>query len=456
VRSVERSPAPADPAAGGSGAPTLGDIVEVSIAAIGGRGDGVASWGARKVYVPFTQPDDRLRVRLTARLGDGFAGAPVAWLRRQPTAAPRCSHFGICGGCQLQHLPENGDAAWKRDQVVAALRRRGLGDVSVEPTWPAPPACRRRARFAFLRWRGRVELGFRRRRGHRPVDLVDCAILLPEIVDLVAPLRRLLDALEPAVGQGEVQVTASAAGLDLLLIARTAPSLADREALAAFAVERDLARLSWTEGRGVIEPIAQLRPVLVRFGGVHVETPPDAFLQTSVPAEEAIRRAVRAAIGSASRVADLYAGCGTFALPLAAEERRVHAVEADIAMATAMEQASRRAGLAGRIVVEARDLERTPLGGQELADLEAVVLDPPRAGARAQVTALAGSAVAGIAMVSCQPASFARDARILVDGGHRLLWVRPIDAFTWSSRIELVGAFVREAAAIGPPPATRG
>jgi 23S rRNA (uracil1939-C5)-methyltransferase len=202
--------------------------------------------------------------------------------------------------------------------------------------------------------------------------------------------------------------------------------------------------VSWQPGaRDEPEPIVQRRPVRVMLGAVALEPPPGAFLQASVQAEAEIRDAVRSAIGGAATIADLFAGCGTLGLPLAAEGRRVHAVETRPAMVAALLDASRASGFGGRVSAETRDLERAPLAAAELDRLDAVILDPPRAGARAQSEVLAASKVARIAMVSCNPSSFARDARILVDGGYRLIALRLIDAFLWSSQIELVGAFLR-------------
>jgi 23S rRNA (uracil1939-C5)-methyltransferase len=179
------------------------------------------------------------------------------------------------------------------------------------------------------------------------------------------------------------------------------------------------------------------------FGEVAVELPPGAFLQATAAAEAGILSAIRRALGDSGRVADLFAGCGTFSLPLAAAGRTVHAVERDAAMLAALGRAARRAGLAGRVTTERRDLQRAPLAGAELERFDALVVDPPRAGALAQADAIAAAPVSRLAMVSCNPATFARDARILIDGGWRSLWVQPIDAFLWSSRVELVGAFAR-------------
>jgi 23S rRNA (uracil1939-C5)-methyltransferase len=417
---------------------------EVAIEAIGARGDGVARLGAARIFVPFAVPGDRLRVRITGRRGDGLLGAPEEWLEQAPRAAPPCPHFGACGGCQLQHLPLAQYAAWKREQVVTALAQRGLAGIEVAPLIRAHPGGRRRARFAFVRQGATVRLGFRERTGHRIVDVGVCPVLAPELVALLPPLRALLARLDQARRGGELEATASAAGIDLQIIAAPLPGLAERAALAAFAAAHDLARIAWcADGAAEPEPIAQRRAPTAAFGPVQVELPPGAFLQATEPAEAALRRAVREALGEARRIADLFAGCGTFGLPLAAAGLTVHAVERDAAMLAALERAARRAGLAGRLTTERRDLQRAPLAGAELDAFDGVVVDPPRAGARAQAAALAASRLRCLAMVSCHPATFARDARLLDDGGWRCSRVQPIDAFLWSSRIELVGVFAR-------------
>ena len=424
--------------------PQTGDLVEIAIEQVGAQGDGIGQLGAALVYVPLALPGERWRARLAARRGAGFAAEPLMALQAVPRASPPCPHFGDCGGCQLQHLPAADYAAWQRAVVVQALARRGLGDVAVAAPRITPPAARRRVRLAFAIRRGKVRLGFRVRAGHAVVDAAACPVARPEIVALLPALRSLLAALAIARDGGEVQITASASGLDLLLTTALAPGLGEREALAGFAAQQDLARLAWRPAaRTAAEPIAARRPVRVQFAEVTAELPPGAFLQASSFAEDAIRRAVAGTVGDARRIADLFAGCGTLGLPLAAAGARVLALDADPDMLAAAQHAARQAGFGERFGVTTRDLERSPLAGRELQALDAAILDPPRAGARAQAAALATGRVPRVAMVSCHPASFARDARTLVDGGYRLLRVQPIDAFLWSSQIELVGAFAR-------------
>jgi len=430
-------------------APVPGEVVEVGIERLGSRGDGIAEAAGTRLFVPFALPGERLRVRITGARGDGHAAEPLERLTEAPRATPSCRHFGVCGGCQLQHVPAPDYAVWKRAQVVEALARRGLGQVAVEATVATPPGRRRRARLAFVRTKAGVRLGFRARTGHEVVDLAVCPVVLPAIEALLEPLRAMLAHL-PMARRGEVLLTATLDGLDLLLITETAPALADREELAAFADAADLARIAWRPRAGApAEPIVVRRRPRVAFAGITVEPPPGAFLQASVEAEAAIRAAVREALGDVARVADLFAGCGTLALPLAREGRTVQAIDLDRTMLDALIAAARSAGLGARVETAPRDLERRPLDAAELARFDGVLLDPPRAGARAQAERLARAGVERVAMVSCHPPSFARDARLLVDGGYRLHRVRPIDAFLWSSRIELVGSFTRRRSAAG-------
>lgn len=427
-------------------APVRTREAEVTIAEVGARGDGVAPLDGTKVFVPFTVAGDRARVRVSeatdgAGKGEGLRGEVLDLLEPGPgRGTPACRHFGTCGGCSLQHMGDAAYAAWKVDLARGALARVGLADVAMEPLFRTPPGARRRARFAALKRGQRLWFGFNERMSHRVVDLEECPVLIPVLAALVEPLRALLRDLLPEGGSCDALASALEGGIDLLLIGPKTLDRAARERLVAFDAG-GVVRLSWqADDRGSPEPIAHRQPVAARFGGVAVTPPPGAFLQASAEGEAALVGAVLDAMGEmggeAKRVADLFAGLGTFAVPLA-RRAAVHAVEGD---APALAALNRAAG-ALRLTTERRDLFTDPLTAKELARFDAVVFDPPRAGAAAQARALAESKVPLVVGVSCNPATFARDARALADGGYRLERVRPVDQFLWSAHLELVGVF---------------
>jgi 23S rRNA (uracil1939-C5)-methyltransferase len=416
---------------------------EVMIEEIGGRGDGIARLDGRPLYVPFTLPGDRVSVGIEGTRGDGLAGHVLSVLIGGPgrVTAP-CPHFGRCGGCALQHLEDGRYADWKSAQVALALARRGLRDVPLQPLIRIPAGTRRRATLVAERAGGAIRLGFHERMSHRVVDATACLILTPGLAALLPPLRRALRALLGERERAQLTLTEADTGIDLLVGTARPPGLAAHEALAALAESADLARLAWRGPAGPPEPVALRRPVEMRFGGVAVELPAGAFLQPSAGGEAALVEAVTAALAGCQSVADLYAGCGTFSFPLA-QTARVHAVEGEGEAIGVLAAAARRAGLDQRVSAEARDLAQDPLTAEELARFDGVVFDPPRAGARSQAERLAASQVGHVVAVSCDPATFARDARILVDGGYRLESVSPVDQFIWSPHLELVAVFRR-------------
>ncbi|HXP29638.1 MAG TPA: class I SAM-dependent RNA methyltransferase [Stellaceae bacterium] len=419
--------------------------VDLTVASIGIRGDGIAEHAGERIFLPLTAPGDRLRAVLGARRGDGRAGRVVDLLEPGERAAPVCPHFGNCGGCALQHLSDRAYANAKEAWLRAALRQHGLPEEPVRPLRRLPAGTRRRARFAVRRPRHAAaapEIGFHERSSHAIVDMRTCAVLHPELLALVAPLRRLAPVLWPRGGAGAATATRADTGVDLLLDLAVQPGLAALEAMAEFAAALDLARLAFRVAGGPPAPVAQRRPVRISFAGIAVDLPAEAFLQASTEADAALTEAMLDGVGGPRSVADLFAGFGTFTFALA-RAARVHAVDGFGAAATAIEAAAARAGLAGRVSAERRDLEARPLLAEELARFDAVVFDPPRAGARAQSAQLARSRVPAIVAVSCNPATFARDARILVDGGYRLVAAQPIDCFVWAARLEVVARFER-------------
>jgi 23S rRNA (uracil1939-C5)-methyltransferase len=422
--------------------PAGGEMVELTVDSIGARGDGIAKSTHGRVYIPFTVPGDRVKVRLDRKRGDASAAELIEIVAPGPgRAAPPCRHFGICGGCALQHLDAALYAATKTAEIRISLARHGLGDAPVSPLLVLPPGGRRRVRFSLQRRGAAALVGFSKRESHDLVDIAECKVIEPRLFDLAAPLRSLARQALPQGGAGHATLQRVDTGIDVLLDLPAAPDLAGLEMLAGFAESRDLARLSWRiAGSGDITPAAQRRPVRIVFAGTAVDLPEDAFLQATPEGEAALTAAVLDLAAGSERIADLFAGVGTFSFALA-RGARVHAVEGWARAAAAVAAAARRAGLADRVTVETRDLQHSPLQADELASYDAVVLDPPRIGAKNQAAALAGSRVNRVVAVSCNPASFARDARILIAGGYRLIDVRPIDQFVWSPHIELVAGF---------------
>ncbi len=416
-------------------------ILDVTIAEVGARGDGVAQAEGLRIFVPLTVPGDRARVRIAdpAGKGDGVRAELLELLAPGPgRGEPACRHFGRCGGCTLQHMGDDAYAAWNVALVQGMLARVGLGDTPLEALSRTPPGARRRARFAALKRGKRVWFGFNERQSHRLSDLEECPVLTPRLLALVEPLRTLLTDLLPDGGDCDIVTTDLEGGIDLLLVGPRSLDLAARERLVAFEPEA-VARIAWqADDRGTPEPVANRRPAAIRFADVPILPPPGAFLQASAEGEAALVDAVRRAVGEASRLADLFAGLGTFSIPLS-QQAAVHAVEGDAAAVAVLGKAVQ----GRRLTVERRDLFERPLTAKELGRFDAVVFDPPRAGAAAQAAALAASKVPLAVGVSCNPSTFARDARTLVDGGYRLVRVHPVDQFLWSAHVELVGVFER-------------
>ncbi len=420
---------------------------ELIVEAIGAQGDGVARHDGHTVYVPLAAPGDRVRVRLGGKRGDGVEGLAVELVAPGPQRAePPCRHFGACGGCLLQHVSMASYGAWKSALPRRALDQRGLHETALAPLVTVPPAARRRATLAARRGRSGVFLGFNERESRRIVDLADCLVLRPALVALLPDLRALLAGLLAESEAMDVSATVLDDGIDVVLTADRDPDLSTRERLAAFAERADLARLSWRRDRDPAEPIAHRRPGNVRFGGVAVTVPPGGFLQATAEGEAALTGLILDALGDPAgrpaRIADLFCGAGAFSFPLA-RHGRVLALDAEAEAIAALGRAARETGLSDRIEARPRDLFRDPLTAGELDGFDAVVFYPPRQGARAQAAELAASKVPVVVGVSCSPASFARDARTLVDGGYRLDRVTPIDQFPWTPHLELAGVFRR-------------
>ena len=387
---------------------------------IAARGEGVTADGR---YAALAAPGDRLREDGTIEPGSGHQQPP-------------CRHFPECGGCQLQHVTDEAYRAFLSNRVAGALAQHRL-ETEIRAAHLSPPNSRRRATLRAISAGKQVVIGFNAARSKRIVDMRECHILRPELFALIEPLRDLLGGALQVPAVAEIRLTLTDQGADVLLSGVQAEGLEAAEALPRFGEAHGLARLSVDDGYGA-ETRYEPEPVTVTLSGVPVVLPPGAFLQATEDGERALVEAVREAVGEPGRSADLFAGIGTFALALEGESV---AAEASREAALTLQMAARRSGKA--VSVEHRDLYRRPYDARELAAFDAVILDPPRAGAEEQVRQLAVSEVPQIAYVSCNPATFARDAAMLVGGGYRLDWARPVGQFRWSTHIELAASFTR-------------
>ena len=415
---------------------------DVTVESIGRRGDGAAAVAGGIVHIPATAPGDRARIALTETGPGRFRGRLLDLLEAGPDRRePPCPHFGACGGCALQHLTPEAYGAWKTDMLHGLLARNGLDGAIVEPLHRSPPGSRRRATFAIRRRRGDAIVGFNERHSHRVVDLRACPVVLPEIAALIEPLRGWAETVLKAGDRADAHVALTDSGLDLTI--RTAARLggAGRDALVDLLAREDLARVARAHPKqDGAEVLAEARPVRAVHGGVPVALAPGAFAQATADGEAALTGFVLDAAQGAASAFDLFCGSGAFALALAKRGCTVFAADIDKAAIANLGAAARQAGLAA-LRAEARNLMRRPVPAGDLAGADFAVFDPPRAGARAQAGEIAAARVQVVAAVSCDPGSFMRDARILVDGGYRLTRLRPVDQFTWSAHLELAARF---------------
>ena len=421
-------------------APFRSRTVELDILAIGARGDGIAKLDGEQVFVPLTVAGDKVIARLEGRRGDGLTASMAELVTPGPSRqdAP-CPVFGQCGGCSLQHVADDALTAWKRDRLVTALSRAEFDTRLVAPLVSIPPGTRRRAAFAFTRLSKGLVIGFNERSSHRIVEIDPCLILMPQLLALLEPLRAVLSEILTTGKTGDAVATLTDSGIDLVIQAEHELDLFAREKLASFADAQDLARLSWQT-----EPVAHRRPAQVVMGGVSVDIPPGGFLQPSREGEAALVALVKEHLPEQGALLDLYAGSGSFTFPLAQGAkgpRAVTAVEGDAAAFAALGSAARRVGLP--VTALHRDIARQPLLAHELKPFAGLVFDPPRAGAAAQAELIAKAGPPVVVAVSCNPATLARDAATLADGGYRLVVATPVDQFPWSAHLEAVAVFRR-------------
>ncbi len=405
---------------------------DLTVGEIGARGDALAAGPDGPIYLGFALPGELVRARVAGDRGDVLAVLTPSAER----VAPPCAHFGRCGGCQLQHWQEAPYLAWKHEQVVRALARRGIGG-PVEPVVKAWGAGRRRATLHAARG---GKFGFIARGGAQIIAVKECPVLTPALTAALPGLKRLGAVFAPARGELNIQVLASDTGVDVNVKGAGKVSAFDAKKFAdtaALVEAEDFARLSFDGDAFITRRAPELG-----MGRARVTPPPGAFLQPTVEGEMVLGRLVAEALAGAARVADLFSGIGTFALRLA-ETAETLAVEGDEAMLLALKQGADRAGVLKGVSVLRRDLLRTPLSALEMKRFDGIAFDPPRSGARLQAEQIAKSKARKVAAVSCDPATFARDAKVLLDAGFEMSRVTPVDQFRWSPHIEIVGAFER-------------
>lgn len=413
-------------------------IQDLTIDRIGGQGDGIAQTSEGPVFVPLTLPGEQVR----AEVREGRAGPVKIVTASEDRVTPVSPHYGDCGGCSLQHWAATPYLAWKAEQVRLALARERI-ETEVEATVAVPPASRRRLALHARRGAdGRVVLGFKARRSWRLVEVQVCPVADPRIMAAIPALTRLAAAfLDHPKSAPTLHVTWTLAGLDVDVtgVERKSGGLSrDRQMQAiTLAAEANLARLSLAG-----EPLVMARQPRVAFGPASVPIPPGGFLQAVPEAEVAMTRRAVEAVRGAKTVADLFCGAGTFTFPLA-QVASVIAADASAAGIAALKAGIATTSGLRPIQAEARDLFRRPLSPFDLKGCEAIVFDPPRAGASEQTAQIAQTKAGVVVGVSCNPQTFARDARVLIDAGFRLERVTPIDQFLWSAHVELVGVFRR-------------
>ncbi|OUS16833.1 23S rRNA (uracil-5-)-methyltransferase RumA [Rhodospirillales bacterium 47_12_T64] len=420
-----------------------GKQIELEIDILGARGDGVGDHDGKPVFVPMTMPGDRLRVKLVGERSGGLK-AEILELQEQGAGHvdPPCKHFGPCGGCTVQHVSSDFYRRWKKDLVVQALKRKGFSGGEVADLIQVDAGTRRRAVFAAAARGKKIDLGFHERESHQIVDVKDCKILTSDLGQILPPMRELLKILlGPDQSKADITVIGASAGLDVLVVTDAKLTLEGREAITVFAETNKVARFAWGRPKSEPEPVAIRDKPIQLFGDVPVLPPEGAFLQPSQEGQDILTRLVMDYLPEeAETVADLFSGCGTFTFPLS-KKAHVHAVEGDERAITALTSASRRNDTDHKITTDCRDLVKDPVTADELEGGDCVVLDPPRTGAKEQCYELAQSDIRTIIYVSCNPNTFARDARILVESGYSLKEVTPVDQFVWSGHLETVACF---------------
>lgn len=428
--------------------PKIVTEIDVNILALGSKGDGVALINGCKVFVPFSVPGELVRVRI-GEFENGSCRGEIqsVLIKNSDRKTPACDHFTICGGCAVQQLKDAKYNSWKRKIIIENLRRQKIESGCVKPLISGHSSKRRRVRFSARRLTSGTMVGFKKFGSNQIVDLRSCPVVVDKIWILVPKIRVLLNRFLKVRDRAEIAVILGDTELDITILTSEEPNLSFREAISDFAIEHDIARICWRKikdkSSNKAEPLIQRRPVKVKYDKYLVQIPPDAFVQPTALGEEILRKHVMHAVSGATKIIELFSGCGAFTLPLAGHGLQVSAFDIEEEHIGSLLQAARAYGLENKITANTRDLYRRPLIGDDFSNVDAVILNPPRSGAGTQINHLAASNAPVVVYVSCNPSSFAQDAAKLIEFGYILEELVPVDQFLWSPHVELVAVLKR-------------
>ena len=417
--------------------------VDLKITELGAAGDGIAHSNGKTYYVPYTLPGDIITAEEGEKKGKGFTAELSSIVTPSDLRTkPPCKHFGTCGGCSLQHMQDDALAEWKIQLIRENLSRAGIEDVTFNPVQTSPAHSRRRVEFVAAKRKKGVMIGYHLKRSHQINDIGECPLINKELMALVQPLRLLLSDIMPRNSRARLILTNSPNGPDLLISAEFSVDLDIREKLASFAAEYGLSRICWLDQTDkYLETVCEFKPVEIPIGQSKVAISPGGFLQATQEGQETLINLTLSEIPSGAAIADLFAGCGSFTLPATAVAKHITAYENDLYLINALKKSANTNMLP--ITAEERDLFRNPVPAHELNNFDCVIIDPPRAGASAQVEEIGYSTLKKVIFISCSPASFSRDAQHLIEAGYQMGPVTPIDQFRWSNHVELFATFTR-------------
>jgi 23S rRNA (uracil1939-C5)-methyltransferase len=415
-------------------------LATVTVTTLGGLGDGVATYNNKPLFIPKACAGDQLEVRIVHENRDGLQGLITRVIEAGPfrREAP-CRYFDHCGGCTLQQLIPDAYRQFKANMLHGALERAGFPDPQSEVVF-VPPHSRRRVEFKVKHDGNSVALAFHDLRSHTPTVIDECLLLMPSLQALIAPLNARLSAQDFSHALYSVGLTQADSGIELLLTFKNY-DVSALPSLEPLAKDLGLARIAARTPESKAVVLAQIAPVEMQLGGYEVALPPESFLQATREGQAELTRTALEATQNAKAVVDLFCGIGSYSFPLS-HHAKVHAVELDASMVATLSASVKRHGL-NNISAQARDLFKQPLSAAELSPYSAAIVNPPRLGAKAQSEQIAASKINSVVMISCNPATFARDAAILKKAGFTMTSVRAMDQFLWSQHLEIVAVLQR-------------